>query len=298
MTVPSNIEKIKAIYQLLFEMATGKLLFSIKEPVQTDDVYDILIKNLQTIAHELKTLVLEVGMVPPYYPYQNITQLLFILDSKHRLLNFNLEVVRLMKYSSVQLLNHSLEDFIDTRSQANWSAIQSELQNNDSFFTSLELVFLTQDQQIVPLYCSISRLIASDFILVTSISTSITPIENKPFGRLPLDNDEVETLQKLHDYILEHLDEPLPTLKELARMFGSEAHKLKVGFRAHYSSSVYHFYHEERLKKAHLLITQTSISLKEVAYLCGFTSYINFYKAFKKYYSYPPSRLSRPDSLR
>jgi len=47
------------------------------------------------------------------------------------------------------------------------------------------------------------------------------------------------------------------------------------------------------LKKAYLLILQTDLPLKEVAFQCGFLAYLNFYKAFRKKYGFSPSEVAR-----
>ncbi len=100
-------------------------------------------------------------------------------------------------------------------------------------------------------------------------------------------------IQKVLDYIQNHLEEPLPSSKELSKMFGTNEFTLKESFRKLLKTSIYQFYNEERLKKAHLLIQQTGIPLKEIALMSGFYNYTNFYKAFKKRFNYPPSELKR-----
>jgi transcriptional regulator GlxA family with amidase domain len=103
-------------------------------------------------------------------------------------------------------------------------------------------------------------------------------------------------IQKVQDYILNNLEEPLPTTKELSKMFGTNEFTLKENFRNILKTSIYQFYNDERLKKAHFLIQHTSIPLKEISFLCGFNDYTNFFKAFKKKYNYTPSDLSRNNS--
>ena len=76
-------------------------------------------------------------------------------------------------------------------------------------------------------------------------------------------------------------------------MFGTNEFTLKDSFRKVLKTSIYQFYNDERLKKAHLLILQTAIPLKEIALISGFYNYTNFYKAFKKRFNYPPSELKR-----
>lgn len=100
-------------------------------------------------------------------------------------------------------------------------------------------------------------------------------------------------IQKVQDYILNHLEEPLPSTNELSKMFGTNEFTLKENFRNILHTSIYQFYNDERLKRAHFLIEQTNIALKEVSFKCGFNNYNNFSKAFKKKYSCSPSDITR-----
>jgi len=100
-------------------------------------------------------------------------------------------------------------------------------------------------------------------------------------------------VQKVQDYILNHLEEPFPTTKEIAAMFGTNEFTLKDHFRRFLKTSIYQFYNEERLKKAHQLILKTNLPLKEIAFTSGFNDYISFYKAFKKRFDYAPSAMPR-----
>lgn len=97
--------------------------------------------------------------------------------------------------------------------------------------------------------------------------------------------------QLLSEYILLHLEEPLPTLKTLSRMFFTNDRKLKESFKALYHTSIYQYYNQERLKKAQLLILQTKLPLNDIAPACGFNTYHNFSTAFKKHFGHSPSAL-------
>lgn len=102
-----------------------------------------------------------------------------------------------------------------------------------------------------------------------------------------------ELIQKVQDYIVNHLEENLPSTKALAQMFGTNEFTLKQNFRELFKTSVYQYYNDERLKKAHLLIQQTALPLANVALLSGFNNYTNFFKAFKKKYDQSPSDIAR-----
>ena len=300
MSASTDLEKINVIYQRLFEIAVGQPT-DFTPDTNPNDEYDVLLNTIHGLAHRLQHLTLSLGIVPPYYPYQNCTQLVFILDGHYRIQDYNSEVVRLLHYNPEDLMGVAFDGIINERSIDVCKTLLADEVATNSICSRLELLFITKDRCLFPAYCSVNRLNQGTALLITSLITTL----NKVAAKASISTEpttgfegELEKLQNLHRYILEHLDEPLPTLRELAKLFGSEEHKLKVGFREHYHTSVYHFYHEERLKKAHSLIMDSSITLKEIAFMCGFTTYLNFYKAFKKQYGYAPSDLSRSYSNR
>lgn len=76
-------------------------------------------------------------------------------------------------------------------------------------------------------------------------------------------------------------------------MFGTNEFKLKNGFKHFFKTSIYQFYNDERLKRAEMMIQQTTMPLKHVAFMSGFSTYPNFSKAFKKRYGYAPNEVKR-----
>lgn len=106
-------------------------------------------------------------------------------------------------------------------------------------------------------------------------------------------NPSLVMIQNVQNYILNHLEEQLPSTKELSEMFGTNEFTLKESFRNILKTSIYQYYNDERLKKSRILIQETQIPLKQIAYMCGFSSYTTFYKAFRKKYQYTPSDLYR-----
>lgn len=221
----------------------------------------------------------------------------FVLSESHVLQGFNEYVVQLLKYKPEELIDRKFKKLIASQSMASWKDLKRRLRSDCVFDVRLQLLLLNREQQLLPSFCIVSRLHHSNIIVVSSIAISPEEPEHFNSGQLThtIKNDsEMQALQKLRSYILDHLDEPLPSLKKLAALLASQEHKLKTGFRKYYNTSVYSFYNMERLKKSQFLIQQTRIPLKEVAFMCGFTLYHNFYRAFKKHFGYAPSDLSRP----
>jgi AraC-like DNA-binding protein len=291
-----NQVRIKRIYQMLFEMANGNMTFRIQDN-SNDELKNIAVA-LNKIAEDLQKISLASGCISTYYSYQNLIQLTFVLDNDFVLLSFNNEVPHTLKYKPDTIINTDFGKLIAQQSKDLWKGILDELDKNSNDNTTLQLILITGDNQLLPSFCTVSRLLYSDEIIVSSVSTlleEMRDINDRLSGSKIRKHNEVTAVQNLHDYILSHLDEPLPTLHSLAQMFAIEEHILKNGFRTFFKTSVYNFYQEERLKRANLMIRQTAVSLKEIAYLNGFKGYLNFYKAFKKRFGYKPSDLSRPE---
>ena len=77
----SDQQRIKAIYQMLFEMATGNLTFRLPESGH-DDELDRLSKLLNLLAADLHSVILQSGYVNPHFNYQNFVQTTFILNEE------------------------------------------------------------------------------------------------------------------------------------------------------------------------------------------------------------------------
>ena len=290
-----TLKQIKAIYQMLFEMATGNMAFRIQD--HSNDELKNIADTLNKIAEDLQEISLASGYISCNYPYHNRIQLTFVLDNDFVLESFNNEVPLILKYKPDTIVNTDFEKLIARQSKELWNGIRAEVNENSNYSGTLQLIFVTGDNHLMPSFCTISRLLYSDEIIVSSVSTILEEMRDmneRLSGSKIRKHNEVTAVQNLHDYILNHLDEPLPTLHSLARMFAVEEHVLKNGFKTFFETSVYNFYQEERLKRANLMIQQTSVSLKEIAYLNGFNGYLNFYKAFKKRFGYKPSDISRP----
>ncbi|HLF51246.1 hypothetical protein [Flavobacterium sp.] len=77
----------------------------------------------------------------------------------------------------------------------------------------------------------------SDKILVSSVTTILQDITSNT-NNAPPRKSEAVIIQKVYEYILNHLEEPLPTAKELSQMFGTNDFKLKDGFRHFFNTSI------------------------------------------------------------
>ena len=240
MDMQQNQQRIKAIYQMLFEMATGNLSFRIIKTDQNDEVGK-LSEMLNNLAGKMHDIILQSGYVNPHYSYQNLVQTTFILDDNFIISNFNAHVPEALYYESEELFQVDFGKFIAPQSFSIWNQKKMEASLDDNYHSTVQLILITGNNKLLPTFCTISRLRYSDKIIVNSITTILQELlsDAKYVIKIkPEKQSEAVIMQNLYDYILNHLEQPLPTLKELAVLFDSNEYKLKLGF-ANFSKQVF-----------------------------------------------------------
>ena len=296
-----NKLRFQNIYQMLLQMGNGNFMHRIQRSGE-DDNLEILTVMVNMLAEEMNGLISHRGYVNPHHTNKYLVQTTFMLNEYSVIKSFNSEVPVILGFTPEDLYNQKFSTILSDESLSSWNYVKEELlQNLNHHFTS-QLTYITKKQLLIPSFCIVSRLLQNKDILVSSVTnvieetnlptTLVSATDNaKPEGFYRL--ADVQLIQKVYDYILDNLDKSLPTLKELSRIFGTNEYKLKYGFKYLFKTSIYQFYNTKRLKKAHLLIQQTTIQLKEIALMCGFTTYPNFSKAFKKLFGYSPNDIKR-----
>ena len=293
-----NEERIVTIYQMLFEMARGNFNSSI--PLSSnDDVLETLVVLINMVAEEMKEAIFRVGYINAHRTNQFIAQSTFVLDFSFLIKSFTPEVTHFLGYSESELIDLPLTDIITT---ASLEQLQDVLDANISFPSTITLDFTSKEHLPISVSCNIVRLVnRSEFIL-----NLVTPARQDSYSPLMNGNENEKhnktrkadalLIQKLYDYILAHLEEPLPSLKVLSSEFGTNEHKLKDGFRHFFKTSIYQFYNDERLKRAYYMIEHTTIPLKNISVMNGFNNYPNFSKSFKKRFGFSPYEMKRNET--
>jgi AraC-like DNA-binding protein len=293
-------QRMRSIYQMLFEMAAGN--FSYRIPRDGADLdLDLLIELVNMVAEEMKASIFHYGYIQPHNTYHYLIQHTFILDEALAIACVNANVPIVLNMAAEDLYGQHFARVLTPDSAGAWSTLTDSLRSDGKFHQTFELEFQSQSGLTIPAFCTVTRLLHS----TKTIVSSVTMVPQESVWKEPTSfktgasrgkrhaHPDAALIQKLYDYVLAHLEEPLPTIKALARKFGSNESKLKSGFRHFFNTSIYQFYTEERLKKAHLLIQQSTIPLKAIALISGFNDYTNFYKAFKKRFHYSPSEINR-----
>ena len=295
-----NQERIVALHQMLFEMARGN--FSNRIPLSSyDDELETLVVLVNMVAEEMRESIFHAGYVNPHSSYRFITQANLVLDKLLNVKSFNPSLLTMLGYESSELKDQFIGTFLTPDSLEKLDFVKEAFHDTISNQTMIPLQFLTKDQLIFNTDCSITKLFDRDELIlsfVVSVSQNANVLlelknadesEKHPNSR----KSDALLIQRVYDYILAHLEEPLPSLKELSKLFGTNEYKLKDGFRHFFKTSIYKFYTVERLKRAYLMIQQTTIPLKNIATMNGFTDYPNFSKSFKKQFGISPNEIVR-----
>jgi AraC-like DNA-binding protein len=292
---PDNQERLVTMHQMLFEMARGN--FNSRIPLSSyDDELETLVVLINMAAEEMKESICHSGFINTHSTHEFITQTTLILDENYFIKSFTPEIIPFLGYSENELIHQPLATIITTTSLEH---IQKLLDVGVSLPTIVAVDFTTKVSLSVTVSCSVGKLInRSEIILnlVTPLKHDLYyPMVGESENEKQIKTRKVDAflIQKLYDYILAHLEEPLPSLQLLARKFGTNEHKLKAGFRHFFKTSIYKFYNNARLKRAYFMIEHTAIPLKNIAVMNGFNNYPNFSKSFKKYYGFSPYELKR-----
>lgn len=83
-------------------------------------------------------------------------------------------------------------------------------------------------------------------------------------------------------------------ISDVAARLKVSADKLERSFRAELGTSPNGYYRRLRLKRAQDLLAHSSIKVRDVALVCGFSSMSSFARAFKQEHGFPPRSMRKP----
>ncbi|ESU28753.1 hypothetical protein FLJC2902T_13480 [Flavobacterium limnosediminis JC2902] len=284
---------------MILEMAQGNFVFQIERSKEDDELEGLTVL-VNMMAQEMEASLLHLRYINPRYNYKNLLQAAFVLDCDFKIIHFTTDAVDLLGFDDKFLNNCLFEHLLTESSILLLNDIKSELNYNNGSIT-VSINYKTKTDLILPTLCTISKLVETENYIISfavilreekqDFNLSGTEERNDLMEKLSY--ADIQLIQKVYDYILANIDLPLPTIQELSRMFNTNEFKLKHVFRLMFNTSIYKFYTTERLKKAHLLIQQTTIPLKNIADLTGFSTYPNFSRAFKNHYGFTPNEIKR-----
>ena len=147
---------------------------------------------------------------------------------------------------------------------------------NNSFTGIRENIFINAQTQILLLY---------------SMDCMLGEKEDLTFTCKFLANDEDrEKILLAREVLLKHIGEPI-TIKTLSKKVAINECYLKKGFKEIFGTTIFDFYHSQRMEHAKYLLYEKGLSVTEVSSDLGYSSISHFSTAFKKHTGLKPCEL-------
>lgn len=310
----TDIQRLRQIKKAVFSIAQGNFNYRIARTNQ-DDVIESITVIVNMITEEMKETLRLYNDLHFHQSKQNPLHLVFILDNDLRILNVTPDVYEALRYKKEDILHLPFPLLLSENSLEVWQSLASNFLYSPDYSIKQQLLLRCKNKSERSFNCGITSIYdetneARNFI----ISIYEPMLKSKILddnGRRPkivfkkkgkgekarptvlLNSADRKALHALYSYILQNLDQPLPHLEEIAHTYGINEYKLKYGFRELYDTSVFRFLKQERLKKARLLIENTSTPINVIAKVCGYQNKAHFSKDFSSYFDITPRRVRK-----
>ena len=135
-------------------------------------------------------------------------------------------------------------------------------------------------------YCAFKT---AELLYLLSTDSPLLPLPPEAPGR---ERYQVELMRQVRDHMLAHLADPL-TISQLAARFHISPTALKDCFRQAYGRPLHQYLLEHRVRRAAELLSESGLSIVEIASAVGYNSASQFGVAFKRRYQLTPSQFRR-----
>lgn len=220
---------------------------------------------------------------------RHLEQAYLVLSPEGMIKSFSMSIPYTLGYPTIRLVGRPFSTLLTNASANSWEGLLALVEGQISYHTTISLTLLSLHSYPVPAVCTITKMLNSGQLYVSCLFVlEHASAEATTFPKYGDSRNDAQLMQKLHGLILQHLDRPLPTIPQLAKLLGTNTFTLKDGFKHYFNMGIYQCYTNERLSKAKLLLLETNLSLTAIAEQCGFGSSSTFSKAFKKKYGTTP----------
>lgn len=169
MQTASSHDRVKGLYLMLFEMATGNFTFRLHSS-EADDRLDELARLLNQVAQAMRETILNANHIIPHYHYQSLVQTTFILQSDFKIDSLSASVTQVFGHQPQMLFKIPFSNLLAIQSITLWQQIETEVQADANYHNTQQLIFVTPAGTVLPTFCTISRLLYSDKIFISSVS--------------------------------------------------------------------------------------------------------------------------------
>ncbi len=295
--------RVHQILEFITEITLGNYTYTLPLRNQKDELEQIAV-SLNTMVEEIDTAVHQINHEKSKEVIENIV---FNLDCNFHITSYSTNIKDILGYSDLEILNRPVKFLINGDSNIPedlQGLLEHTLENEPPFRVEFKHRDGLQWSGLGRLYVMVSEgkktYSLSVFKTVYTNDKFNSGLSNKPRSstfpseyRSLLLQDQRILVRKLHQYVMERLDRPLPKISIIGREIGCSVSKIKTIFKRFYGDTIYAYHRKKRLEKARTLIEDTSTPLNEISEECGFLSQAHFSRTFKKMYGIPPSQIRK-----
>jgi len=136
----------------------------------------------------------------------------------------------------------------------------------------------------------------TDELVCTALDQILQPPSKYPLAIKFGQRDEA-AIKLAHKIILNNLAQ-VPSTREICTMIGMNRNKFYYGFKHLFKKSLNRYIKDERLTRAHSLITTTELSIIEIATEVGFAHQSSLSSAFKSEFGISPMQLRKSSEIK
>lgn len=295
MELHTDTIRFEEIVRHITELALGNFTARLKIRDKKDEM-ETLALLLNMLSEELQFSQYDTN----HYSIQDkLTSISFLLDEKFRIVFIGPEVISTIGYNREYLLDKPLTDLICAESK---TILENELKKVEpySWEKYLKLKLRNAQGKFLKIYCNFYKLSNNNSFNLTAICINFKKLKdseensNLVPAKMHLHlKEDINKIRFVHDYVIKHLYETLPSLNELAGLAGTNEHKLKYGFKQIYKTSVFRFQARERMKQAKLLVTNTPMPITQISHQLGYKDLSHFSRIFKNEFGFSPKKFRK-----
>jgi AraC-like DNA-binding protein len=279
---------LQGVYQMVYEIGKGNLAFQIKRTGHRDEL-EGLIALFNLMAKRLNRSRKQFLWANRYNEVVVISMATFLLDDKLRILDYECEGEVFDEINQSQYIKGEFfETLLSLDSRAEWRKNIQSLSSKKQHFLSLQLQYefyevlelnLTSVITKVPNHGD-TRFTINSLLLDTQKDEFFNLRENASINKISTWDQQL--FLSIEEYILDHIKEPPKKNYELARIFNTNEHKIKTGFKKIFGLTPAQYHKKQRIKQCKILVENTDFSLTNIAVKMGFKTYPKFSRYFKR----------------
>ncbi|MAO15974.1 helix-turn-helix domain-containing protein [Muricauda ruestringensis] len=314
---PENKKRLEDIFSQLVKISNGNFSYQINRS-DNDDILEALTFLTNSASEEIKDAFRHQAFVNLHNSYHLVVQMFFEINDSGQIIKTNYKVEELLGYDKTALLDTPFINLLTNDSRKGWKKLLKELNRSSISEMTVNLTFMEQSGLELPAHCHIIRFLNNTNNKERTIITSFDMVQNKGIKERKIkkkvelqlqdhkllskkmDKEEpllnmvdFDNLRRVKDYILDNLDEPLPSIKTLAQLCWTNEYKFKRGFKELYAMTPFQYQKNERLRRAHVLIEHSNKTIGSIAKMVGFKKGNHLAREFKKKYGYSPTALRK-----